>query len=94
MSLTKRYRKKPVVVEAFQWQPEMGEVGGVKRDWDAEAMKERGTADRNWYRVRTLVGWLKVSAGDWIITGAQGEIYPCKPDIFAATYEPAETEAL
>lgn len=36
----------------------------------------------------TLEGWHEVSDGDWVITGVKGEKYPCKPDIFAATYEP------
>lgn len=40
------------------------------------------------YMIRTLEGDLKVSPGDWIITGVMGEKYPCKPDIFEATYEP------
>lgn len=39
--------------------------------------------------IRTLEGDMKVSLDDWIIRGVQGEFYPCKPDIFAATYEPA-----
>lgn len=40
--------------------------------------------------IPTLEGTMIASPGDWIITGVKGEIYPCKPDIFAATYEPAE----
>lgn len=40
------------------------------------------------YMIRTLEGPLKVSHGDWIIIGVKGEKYPCKPDIFEATYEP------
>lgn len=40
--------------------------------------------------IATLEGDMTVSAGDWIIRGVKGELYPCKPDIFAATYEPAE----
>ncbi len=43
--------------------------------------------------IETLEGTMKASPGDWIITGVQGERYPCKPDIFEATYEPAELEA-
>lgn len=39
--------------------------------------------------VHTLEGWLKVSIDDWVIKGIKGEFYPCKPDIFEATYEPA-----
>lgn len=42
------------------------------------------------YMIKTLEGDLKVSPGDWIITGVKGEKYPCKPDIFEATYEPHE----
>lgn len=40
--------------------------------------------------IATLEGIHTASAGDWIIKGIKGEFYPCKPDIFAATYEPAE----
>ena len=42
--------------------------------------------------IRTLEGDMKVSLGDYIIRGVQGEVYPCKPDIFAATYEPADAD--
>jgi len=57
----KKYRKKPIVIEAYQ----------TDIDFD----------------IFTLEGPLHASAGDYIITGIQGEIYPCKPDIFEATYE-------
>lgn len=46
--------------------------------------------DRAWPVVRTLEGTMRMEAGDWLITGIKGEKYPCKPDIFAATYEPVE----
>ena len=39
--------------------------------------------------IETLEGQMKAVAGDWIIRGVEGEFYPCKPAIFAATYEPA-----
>ena len=42
-------------------------------------------------RIETLEGTMLASPGDWIITGVQGERYPCKPDVFAQTYEPADT---
>ena len=42
--------------------------------------------------IDTLEGTMKASPGDWIITGVNGERYPCKPDIFAKTYEPVESE--
>jgi hypothetical protein len=78
-----KYRKRPVVIEAYQWHEEMGEGNGVYLD--ANGTHSR---DEPFYAVRTLEGPLRVSDGDWIITGVKGEQYPCKPDIFVATYEP------
>ena len=46
-------------------------------------------SDINEYAIRTLEGEMIVSKGDWIIRGVKGEYYPCKPDIFDATYDPA-----
>ena len=61
-----KYRKKPVVIEAYQT--------------DVEVI------------IPTLEGDMKASPGDWIITGVQGEKYPCKPDIFESTYELVEDD--
>lgn len=41
-------------------------------------------------QISTLEGVMQANPGDWIITGVKGEMYPCKPDIFEATYEPAD----
>jgi hypothetical protein len=46
-----------------------------------------------WLIIRTLEGDMRAEIGDYVIRGVKGEFYPCKPDIFAATYEPAEGEA-
>jgi hypothetical protein len=73
-----KFRKKPVVIEAFQWNESMGCVGPICRQ-PGEGMP---------HYIQTLEGSLFVSDGDWIITGVKGEHYPCKPDIFEATYEP------
>lgn len=89
-----KFRKKPVVVEAFQFSGE--EVQDCPA-WFAAAVQrgavgyEREPA-RMGYRVRinTLEGRLVADKHDWIIKGTKGEIYPCKPDIFAEIYEPAE----
>ena len=78
-----KYRKKPVVVEAFQWLSSMGEVGGVVRSSGKNVFT---------YEIKTLEGRHIVSTGDWIITGVKGEKYPCKPDIFEATYELVKME--
>ncbi len=71
-----RYRKKPIVIEAEQWFPGT-EIDGV----------EQTKATPRSALISTLEGPLHVSPGDWIITGVAGEKYPCKPDIFEATYE-------
>ena len=86
-----RYRKKPVVIEAAQLPP-----AGV--DAPQELVDFLHSMDREWEQsdrdgsiiIHTLEGDMTASPGDWIIKGVQGEFYPCKPDIFAATYEPAE----
>jgi hypothetical protein len=98
-----KFKKKPIVVEAFQmtqerrtdnrdwpgwmgqaWQKERGEVGSLYPTIE-------GTGDGT-ISIGTLEGPLLVSWGDYIIQGVQGEIYPCKPDIFEATYGPAEDD--
>ena len=108
-----KYRKKPVVIEAVQWD---GTAEGATPiiNW---VLINEGTARWNSIRwldtsmkadgpvvshrrsspvpahiaIDTLEGVMRASAGDWIIRGVQGEFYPCKPDIFAATYEPVES---
>ncbi len=84
-----KFRKKPVVVEAFQWHIEMGEYGSVIRDIDREGCLPKGH-HIDLYMIGTLEGRHRVIDGDWIITGIKGEKYPCKPDIFEQTYEPVE----
>lgn len=79
-----QFRKKPVVIEAVQFTgdnlDELREF--VPAEWrDNRVGQPLG--------IRTLEGVMTVSAGDWIIKGVKGEYYPCKPDIFEATYEPA-----
>lgn len=75
-----KYRKKPVVVEAEQFTHAMESgtdelIAGVTRGDGGECF------------IRTLEGEMHVSVGDFVITGIKGERYPCKPDIFYATYE-------
>jgi hypothetical protein len=86
-----KYRKKPVVIEAFKY-------GFDNRpDWfndkvtSNEIITYVGTDMRDpseyYCEIQTLEGVMKGNCGDYIIKGVQGEIYPCKPDIFEATYE-------
>ena len=97
-----KYRKKPVVIEAFQmtkerradnqdwpmwmhqaWQKDFHDNGSLSC---VEYPNSDGTDE---LQIRTLEGVHRVSWGDWIIQGVKGELYPCKPDIFEATYEAA-----
>lgn len=87
-----KYRKKPVVIEAVQFNRTNGSIvakwcGGR---WHSEAKSSDPTDVAEWVDIPTLEGVMRASVGDWIIKGVAGEFYPCKPDIFAATYEPAE----
>jgi hypothetical protein len=79
MTAMGRYVKKPIVVEAVQWFKH-GDHPAVIRDSGGDAV---GYID-------TLEGRLRVEPGDWVITGVAGENYPCKPDIFAKLYMPAD----
>lgn len=85
-----KFRKKPIVIEAVRFfaadqsTHEHVNFGCPRAAGDFTSHPLDDT-----YWVRTLEGPLVVSEGDWIITGVKGEHYPCKPDIFAATYEPA-----
>ena len=73
-----KFRKRPIVIEAFQYNPE-----------ETYEDVSRLINDENGY-IDTLEGTMTVSPNDWIITGIEGEKYPCKPDIFRKTYEPVE----
>jgi hypothetical protein len=84
-----QFRKKPVVIEATQWFNH-GDHPLVERyDPQKGGRDIKGLGPYGW--VKTLEGGHIVSPGDWIIKGVKGEFYPCKPDIFAATYEAALT---
>ncbi|MFN7882121.1 MAG: hypothetical protein ACK5PF_03780 [bacterium] len=93
-----RYRTKPVVKEAIQWTGEnLAEVltfTGKHPKWDEwfssfEHYEAHVRNDRQVFKIKTLEGTMEASPGDWIIRGLTvGQCYPCKPDIFAATYEP------
>jgi hypothetical protein len=91
----KRFRKKPVVIEAWDWSGTSEEAHAICK-WIAKASRREdlarfGPLGLQVRTIETAVGeWLTASPGDFIIRGVQGEFYPCKPDIFAATYESVE----
>ena len=79
-----KYRKKPIVIEAFQW---TGNNTTQLLHWMLPDIEPDAEASE--LTIKTLEGDLHASIGDWIIRGVKGEFYPCKPDIFQETYEPA-----
>ncbi len=89
-----KFRKRPVVIEAMQF---TDETKDAVFSWvRGEHYNTHGTRDKAGnptLSICTLEGDMTASLGDWIIRGVQGEFYPCKPDIFQATYEPVEDEA-
>lgn len=81
-----KYRKKPVVIEAFQY------FGNHQQkedpEWIVKAIDEgRVGFEYGQMVIDTLEGTMTAVKGDYIIKGVKGEIYPCKPDIFEMTYE-------
>lgn len=80
------YRKKPVVIEAKQWNGENAdEIQTFLFDGNQHAA--HGWVKGQYVEIGTLEGLMVASIGDWIIKGLAGEFYPCKPEIFAATYD-------
>lgn len=89
-----KYRKKPVVIEAIQWNGRNArEISTLVAPGDPNRTMERAI-DSLALLIHTLEGTMQADVGDWIIRGVKGEVYPCKPDIFAATYEPADSVSL
>lgn len=79
------YRKKPVIVEAVQWngrnEMEIARFIGGNLEMDDDGLL-----------IHTLEGTMKASVGDYVIKGVNGEFYPCKPGIFEKTYVPVDME--
>lgn len=89
-----RFRKKPVVIEAVQWDGTYGGYVSIVRHFaianvsDEMLFSESGDGTDREIEINTLEGTMTAKPADWIIRGIKGEFYPCKPDIFVATYEP------
>lgn len=79
-----KYRKKPIVIEAYLCLPAISDPPA----WLADGF-DSGVCTRanNGVYVKTNEGTMRADWGDYIIQGVQGELYPCKPDIFEATYD-------
>ena len=99
-----KYRKKPVIVEAFKYEGDLvcGDADYYIPWWAGKALED-GVIVFDSYNsntppcelfINTLEGRMHVSIGDFIIRGVNGEIYPCKSDIFYKTYEIADSEVI
>ena len=94
-----QFRKRPITIEAFQMTEERRRSNEDWPEWLHQAWNMDGgegallidadDPDRHLLTLGTLEGVHRVTWGDWIIRGVKGELYPCKPDIFEATYESA-----
>lgn len=84
-----KFRKKPVVIDAVQWDGSVP-THVLIEEWAGDGIMADGRESDIPIIIPTLEGDMRAVIGDWIIRGVQGEVYPCKPDIFAATYEPAD----
>lgn len=87
-----KYKKKPVVVEAFQFYVEPMPNWFMNKISSNEIVlkncnHDRYSANDAYCEIKTLEGTMIANAGDYIIKGVEGEIYPCKSDIFKRTYE-------
>lgn len=102
-----KFRKKPVVIEAWQWEGQ--QYGAITRDapkWVLEAFQKangevglvgfiygpEGSSIPNGIRVKTLEGIAEGRINIWLMKGVRDELYLCDPDIFAETYERVEVE--
>jgi hypothetical protein len=83
----KRFRKKPVVVHAWQFDP--GDIDWIAKE-GPELSKVLSWSLEDGYEIHSPEGRMRVLAGDWIIRGIEGEYYPCKDEIFRAKYEAVE----
>lgn len=88
------FRKRPVDVQAVQF-TDMDSYLAIVAWWKSWKTETLDATEKFEFRgggnalvlINTLEGWMTASPGDWIIRGVQGEVYPCKPDIFEMTYE-------
>jgi hypothetical protein len=83
--MMRRYTKKPVTIEAVQWTGEnRTEILNFCTDGYVSYSNSKFEPE---LKIQTLEGLMSATVGDYIIKGIKGEFYPCKPDIFALTYD-------
>lgn len=85
-----KYRKKPVVIEAIRFLDDAKRISELQEFAGKDLRIDYSRKDNPVLKIDTLEGTMTASVGDYVIKGVNGEFYPCKPDIFEKTYEPAE----
>ncbi len=89
-----KYRKKPVIIEAIQFEDNSDRIIEIHEFMGGDTIRVNyEDKDNPYLKIETLEGIMKASVGDYIIKGVNGEFYPCKPDIFEKTYERVIDEA-
>lgn len=82
-----KFRKKPVIIDAYWYNHK---PDNYRPDWFSDAVSANKIITYSDHaKIVTLEGVMRADLNDWIIKGVAGEFYPCKPEIFVATYEPA-----
>ena len=87
-----RYKKKPVIIEAIQFIDTTDRIIEIQEFVGKDLRIDYADPKNPIMKIETLEGVMNASVGDFIIKGVNGEFYPCKPDIFEKTYEPADNE--
>ena len=85
--IAKKYKKKPVEIEAFQWKG-LDEQMEMIKEWTGTKSVKYNLVNKS-VVIPTPEGFMTANIGDMIIRGIKGEVYPCKKDIFDLTYDPA-----
>ena len=85
--MAERFTKKPVTIEAVRFEDNAESLTELS-EFTGKTLRVNYTTEVPFLVVETLEGYMKASVGDWVIRGVKDEFYPCKPDIFAETYEP------
>jgi hypothetical protein len=94
-----RFRKKPLVIEAWRWTGDPKIAASSPPEWLVDAINKEGAPNTtpgmvmrigDQLHIATLEGVVVARPGDWVIRGIKGELYPCKPAIFDSTYAPAQ----
>ena len=83
-------QKKPVVIEAVKFEDNADSIMELQEFTGSDIRVSYENPEKPILKIETLEGVMDASVGDYIIKGVNGEYYPCKPDIFAKTYEPVE----